>query len=202
MTRTIVAFGDSISQSSRFPVEERWTTLLQARLRAEGRDVNVVNSGVGGNTTGQGLERIESAVIAHAPDLVTIEFGYNDCHIVEGTAARTSEADFRTNQHRIARIIRECTGAQMVFIANHPTLIMDIKTNGRSYEANSRVYNAITRDVARIEGVPLLDLHARFGRRGTPLGALLIEDAIHLSREGEAEYAAHVGDFLIEHALI
>jgi lysophospholipase L1-like esterase len=155
-----------------------------------------VNSGVGGNTTGQGLERFESDVAAHRPNLVLVEFGYNDCHIVEGTEPRTSETRFRLNQRRIGARIREQIGATPVFIANHPTLLFDVKTNGRTYEANSIVYNAITREVARELNAPLLDMHVRFGRRGTPLSDLLDADGIHLNVCGEAEYAAHVGDFL------
>jgi len=193
---TIVAFGDSITESRRVPYEQRWVTLLEARLRREGRLVRCVNAGVGGNTTRQGLERFERDVAVHHPQFVLIQFGFNDCHIVEGTEPRTSEREFRRNQWRIGTLVREQLRATPLFIANHPTLLFDRKANGRTYEENNIVYNAITREVARELNAPLLDMHARFGRRGTPLGDLLDADGIHLNATGEAEYSAHVGDFL------
>lgn len=42
--------------------------------------VTVVNSGVGGETSGMGLRRIDKDVLAYNPDLVVVCFGLNDIH--------------------------------------------------------------------------------------------------------------------------
>lgn len=77
---TIVAFGDSITQGVAIEHGDLWTTVLQRRLAVKHPelDVNVLNSGIGGNTSREGLMRFEKDVLAHKPDIVLAEFG-NDC---------------------------------------------------------------------------------------------------------------------------
>src|SRR5262249_59868810 len=50
-TRLIVAFGDSITDgtASTMNGEDRWPNVLSRRLHAFGRNVAVVNAGIGGN---------------------------------------------------------------------------------------------------------------------------------------------------------
>jgi lysophospholipase L1-like esterase len=50
-TRLIVAFGDSITDgtASTMNGEDRWPNVLSRRLHAAGRNVSVVNAGIGGN---------------------------------------------------------------------------------------------------------------------------------------------------------
>lgn len=74
----IVCIGDSITEGGGAGANswvERLKRYFQARL---GDQVSVINSGKGGNTSGQGLQRFEQDVIAHQPDLVIIMFGVND----------------------------------------------------------------------------------------------------------------------------
>lgn len=77
---TIVAFGDSITQGVAIEHECLWTTILERLLAAKypELDITVINSGVGGNTSREGLARIEKDVLSHKPDIVLAEFG-NDC---------------------------------------------------------------------------------------------------------------------------
>lgn len=77
----IVAFGDSITEAViGLGPEQKWTVLLEKKLNRHSRDIywTVVNSGVGGNTSREGLARIEKDVFAHKPDIVLVEFGGND----------------------------------------------------------------------------------------------------------------------------
>lgn len=79
----IVAFGDSITEGdSRFDEQNLggYPGRLGPMLRQEGRDVEVVNRGVGGETTGEGLSRIGSAV--SGADLVLLMQGSNDIDLV------------------------------------------------------------------------------------------------------------------------
>src|SRR5262249_12725570 len=57
----IIALGDSITKGVRPGVkaEETFASLLQESLRKEGRDVEVVNAGVGGATTQGGLAQLD-----------------------------------------------------------------------------------------------------------------------------------------------
>lgn len=83
----IVAFGDSVSHGAvngYFDYENVYWNLLKKRLH-EFRDympINVINASIGGTTAKASLERMESHVFSHNPDLVIVCFGLND---VNGT---------------------------------------------------------------------------------------------------------------------
>ena len=89
----IVAFGDSITLGVRadgsLKEGETWRAVLERRLNASGGGrVEIVNAGIGGNTTAGGLKRMDADVLANRPDIVTILFGVND-------AAMLSFPDFK-----------------------------------------------------------------------------------------------------------
>jgi len=73
----ILAFGDSlfagygVADSDSFPMQ------LQRALKADGKDVAVVNAAVSGDTTADGLARLDWS-LADKPDLVLLELGAND----------------------------------------------------------------------------------------------------------------------------
>ncbi len=70
--KTIVVLGDSIASGVGSGPGEAYPDLLAARLGTE-----VVNAGVSGNTTADGLTRIDE-VLAEDPWLVIVELGGND----------------------------------------------------------------------------------------------------------------------------
>jgi acyl-CoA thioesterase I len=73
----IVGFGDSLMAGFGLNPGEGFTEKLQAALKARGRDVEVINAGVSGDTTSGGLSRLDWSV----PDgtrLVILELGAND----------------------------------------------------------------------------------------------------------------------------
>lgn len=73
----ILAFGDSLSAGYRLPPTDSFPAQLQAALKAEGIDAQVVNMGVSGDTTAGGVRRLPSA-LAQKPQLVILELGAND----------------------------------------------------------------------------------------------------------------------------
>ena len=77
---TIVAFGDSMTECKALEPSKRWPGLLQRRLNraSAGIRCEVVNAGVGGNTSREGLARLERDVLPHRPDLTLVQFGGND----------------------------------------------------------------------------------------------------------------------------
>ena len=195
----IVTFGDSITQAMEVPFSQRWPTLLEERLRQDGRPCLVVNSGVGGDTTGLGLARMEADVLAHSPDLVTVEFGLNDCNSADAWGPRTGSEQFREQQSRIGRRVLDETDAQLFYVTNQPTLLYAPQHDGRPYEEGNRAYNEITREVAAGFGVPVIDVERAWDEGDTPLAELLSFDGVHLSARGNGEYAQVVGDVLTAH---
>src|SRR5690554_5030310 len=51
---------------------------LDEKPTSQREKMEVINAGIGGNTSGQLLERIEEDVIGHRPDLVIVMVGTND----------------------------------------------------------------------------------------------------------------------------
>ncbi|MBQ3094139.1 MAG: hypothetical protein IJC52_03110, partial [Clostridia bacterium] len=79
---TFVAFGDSITALSTWP-----------RSVAKATNMHLINAGIGGNTSDQGLARFDRDVIARDPDFVIMSFATNDFYIEDGkTSARVSIA--------------------------------------------------------------------------------------------------------------
>jgi acyl-CoA thioesterase I len=73
----IVCFGDSLTAGYGADPGKSYPDYLQTDLDAKGYQYRVVNEGVSGNTTKDGLQRVDS-VIAMKPALVIVEFGGND----------------------------------------------------------------------------------------------------------------------------
>jgi acyl-CoA thioesterase-1 len=74
---SIVAFGDSLTAGYGLGPGESFPEQLEAALRKRGNNVTVANAGVSGDTTSDGLARLEWSIPADA-DLVIVEFGGND----------------------------------------------------------------------------------------------------------------------------
>lgn len=114
----LVAFGDSITAGGDATLPEwvfwqRWAHAL--RQRHPQARITAVNGATGGDSTFQGLERLEEKVLKEQPDLVLVGFGMND-HNVGGPAP----AQFRTNLVQIVGRIRAATSAEVVLFSAFP----------------------------------------------------------------------------------
>jgi len=74
---TIVAFGDSLTAGYGLKANESFPAQLQMALRDKGYKVTVVNAGVSGDTSADGLRRLDWA-LQPKPDGVILELGAND----------------------------------------------------------------------------------------------------------------------------
>ncbi|MBN9489657.1 MAG: arylesterase [Alphaproteobacteria bacterium] len=73
----LAVLGDSLTAGYGIKPEQAFPALLQAALKAEGRDVAVLNHGVSGDTSAGGLDRLDW-VLGDKPDIVMVELGAND----------------------------------------------------------------------------------------------------------------------------
>lgn len=73
----VVAFGDSLTAGYMLKPTESFPAQLSAALQAKGRNVEVVNAGVSGDTMAQGLERLDWSV-PEGTEAVIVELGAND----------------------------------------------------------------------------------------------------------------------------
>lgn len=95
----IVAFGDSLTAGFGADPGKSFPDFLQRDLDAAGLKWRVVNLGVSGNTTTDGLSRL-SEVLAHKPRITIIEFGGNDG--LRGLPTETT----RANLERIMQMLQ------------------------------------------------------------------------------------------------
>jgi acyl-CoA thioesterase-1 len=73
----IVCFGDSLTAGFGTEPGEGYPEQMQRLLDAQGYNYRVVNAGISGETTKDGVERVDR-VIARHPQIVVLEFGGND----------------------------------------------------------------------------------------------------------------------------
>jgi acyl-CoA thioesterase-1 len=111
----ILAFGDSITAGGDASKPElifwrRWTDALQAKY--PGAHLSAINGATGGDSTVQGLQRLQAKVLDEKPDLVLIGFGMND-HNVGGVPFPQFEQNLK---EMIARI-RTATAAEVVLFS-------------------------------------------------------------------------------------
>ena len=102
----IVCFGDSLTAGYGTEPGQAYPDYLQADLDHRGYAYHVVNAGISGNTTKDGVARLPS-IIAMKPAIVVVEFGGNDG--LRGLRI----ADTRANLDRIVSTLT-ATGTKVV----------------------------------------------------------------------------------------
>lgn len=114
----IITYGDSISAGGEATVQalrfdERYGAWLRTRFpKAE---ITVENGATGGDSTVQGLARLEEKVLTRKPDLVLVGFGMND-HNVNSVP----EDKFEENLVSITQQIKTRTGADILMLSCFP----------------------------------------------------------------------------------
>jgi lysophospholipase L1-like esterase len=191
----IVAFGDSITRGYAVPVGEGWVE----RLAAQG--VPIHNAGGNGNTSAEGLLRIDADVLAHRPRLVLVEFGGNDAvH-----DARHVSVDAYTRHLATIRDRVQAQGGRIVLLTFPPVInAWHAWRRDPYYERWGGLdqcveeYREQTRAFARQEGCPLFDLdrllRERIAAEGAP--SCILPDGVHLTPTGHQRVAEAVLELL------
>ncbi len=76
-TGNIVVLGASVVEGYGVQDTERYADLLQARLNTSGYNYTIINQGISGDTTGDGLKRIDEVIKAE-PEIIILALGGND----------------------------------------------------------------------------------------------------------------------------
>jgi acyl-CoA thioesterase I len=169
----VVAFGDSLSAGFGADPGKSYPDFLQKEIDARGYRYHVVNAGVSGDTTTDGLERA-GTVAALKPTIVIVEFGGNDG--LRGLPVGTT----RANLEQII-VAMQKAGAKVVLAG------MTLPPNyGPDY---IRSFEDVYRDLAKQYRVPLLPFLLR-GVGGHP--DLMQRDGIHPTAEGNRIVAQNV----------
>ncbi len=89
----IVAFGDSLTAGAGVDPAKNYPSKLQAKIDAAGYRYRVINAGISGETSSQGLNRVEALRALH-PSIAIVELGANDG--LRGLPAETTRQNLAT----------------------------------------------------------------------------------------------------------
>jgi acyl-CoA thioesterase-1 len=174
----LVCFGDSLTAGYGTDPGESYPDQLQKLLDAKGYEYRVLNSGISGNTTKDGLDRIERVVAKH-PKVVVVEFGGND-----GLRGLPLEQ----TQTNIAEMIERLQKAGATVALAGITLPPDY---GKDYIAHiNAIYPALAKKY-HVRLLPFL-LQDVYGVPGDMQG-----DATHATAKGNKQVAINVENLVL-----
>lgn len=165
--KVILFFGDSLTAGYGIELEEAFPALIQQRLDSLGMNYTVINSGLSGETTSGGLNRI-NWVLNQKVDVFVLELGAND-------GLRGIPLDqTRSNLQAIINHVKDKNPETKIILAG-----MQIPPNmGPEYTTEFR---KIFPELAQGNHVPLIPFLLD-GVAGIP--ELNLEDGIHPTPEG------------------
>ncbi|WP_193366888.1 arylesterase [Pelagibius marinus] len=169
----LMAYGDSLTHGYGLAAGETFPEQLEAALKAEGLDVEVMNAGNSGDTTAGGLARLDWA-LADDPDAVILELGAND-----GLRGLDPQATFDNLDAIMARFTEEGLPVLIAGMLAPPNL-------GREY---GEAFNAVYPRLAKKYDAPFYP----FFLDGVAMEPSLNQsDGIHPNAEGVAEIVARI----------
>src|SRR5580698_6222017 len=189
----VVFMGDSVTAGQYVDPAFRWTSLVEDSITRKylhtSINLHFLNCGVSGETSRQGLERFPGAVQQHRPDIVTLQFGLNDCNcwVTDGGLPRVSEAAYRANLVEMITRAKRFGARRIILSTNHPTLRHKVLLCGESLENRRRRYNEHMREVAAENAIQLCDIELAFSTlKESELAEMLMPypDQLHLSVQG------------------
>jgi acyl-CoA thioesterase I len=172
-TPQILAFGDSLTSGYGLPPNEAFPARLAAALEQQGVNVKITNGGVAGETTTDGLARLDWA-LAEKPDFVILALGAND-------ALRAIDPKIvRANLDKMIDKIK-AAGAKMLLLG-----MLAPPNWGPEYQ---HAFDAIYPEVAKAHNVPLYP----FFLEGVAMVADLNQpDGMHPNQRGVALMVEHI----------
>jgi acyl-CoA thioesterase I len=177
----ILVFGDSLSSGFDLEESQGFPAVLKRKLLADGYDVMVWNGSNAGDTSADGLARIDLA-LEHHPDLVIVEFGAND--MLDGVHPKATSQ----NLDAIISII-QAHGARVILAG-----MLSLPKNGPHYVVG---FNNIYPALARARHLPLYPffLEGVYGH-----SHLMMDDKQHPNALGVVRMVAGIAP-LVERSL-
>jgi acyl-CoA thioesterase I len=174
----IVAFGDSLTAGYGTDAGNSYPDFLEQDLNAKGFHYRVVNAGISGNTTKDGLDRLDD-VLALKPALVIVAFGGND-----GLRGLPIDSTRKNLDQMVSTLQHAGTKIVLGGITLPPNY-------GADY---IRQFNEIYASLAKQYHVPLLPflLQDVYGTVGS-----MQADGIHATAQGNRQVARNLSPLLI-----
>ncbi len=170
---TLAAFGDSLTEGYGLPAYSSFPAQLERKMLEEGHHVEVINFGLSGDTSADGLLRLAD-VIESGPDAVYIEFGANDCFQL------MDPDQLKINLSRMVEAFQE---------AAIPVIILGFKPMNFTPQSYAMEFRSVFPSVAEKFGIPLYpDITAGIGENPE----FYQPDGVHPNNEGVQVMVEHI----------
>ena len=218
---TLCFFGDSVThgefeftngfKESVYQPEWVYHQLLKDKIKeTTGEDIHIINAGIGGNFSDDGLKRIEQDVIQKKPDFCCVMFGTND--VTNARKGAEALSHYKDNLREIVRKLRE-NNIEVVLMT--PGMLCSHGVKGFSgfwwfvhkyYESLQKsgkmdAYVDAMRSIAAEMNVPLADAYAEWqalAAEGTDTTAMLINGLNHPTPEAHKIFADKLYELIFE----
>ena len=192
VTEGCFEFENGYKESTKRP-ELAYPALLKERIKCEsGHDIVVINAGVGGNFSNQGLERMQADVLDKKPDFCCVMFGLND--------ATNNKKGLQAYENNIRTILQRLQDNGIEAVLMTPNMLCTHKVPGfrgfwwtvhmyyRGLQKKGVMdqYMDVARKVAKELKVPIADVYAQWKKmaeQGVDTTAMLINGMNHPAPE-------------------
>jgi lysophospholipase L1-like esterase len=171
---TIVAYGTSLTASGGWP----YALSLDLERFFPGRS-RIEITAESARASDWGLAQFEARVLAHAPDVLFVEFAVNDAFVPYDISVATSRANLETMLDRLDTDYPSC--AVVLIVTNH------VVGEGAAIRPNLADYYAEVRRIAGERGLLLVDEEAAWRRlreRAPAVFDVLVPDGLHPTYAG------------------
>jgi lysophospholipase L1-like esterase len=179
--RKLVCFGDSHTAKEQ---DEFGNLRLTPRLRQGLPDWNIINSGVGGDNTRKALKRLQTDVLVHNPDLVTVLIGTAD-------ASEQKHVDIQEYQENLSAIVSQISPAKTILISSPPIDYERLLARKQAFPMANMVtmqelkqYVLRATEVAKQAGCYFIDLWSEMHGQSNYTRFLHPKDGVHFNEQG------------------
>ena len=179
--RTIVCHGDSLTEGSDLEKNYTWPHLVENKIK-----VTVINSGIGGDTSGGLLGRFNQDVVGCQPDMVVILGGTNDLWwdldinlILANIFAMACQAQYRNIVPLVGLPLPLCMEN-----IRHQNMMSPIAGWDKCLNKLSELVDALVM-AAKESDIACLDFYHPFlDKNGNVRGKYYLEDGLHPNKLG------------------
>lgn len=175
---TIVMLGDSLTAGYQLNEDEALPAVVERVLAARGVKAHLVNAGVSGDTTADGLNRYDWSVTGANADLLVVALGAND--FLLGLPPEQPKKNLAAILDRVKA-------------DNLPAALIGVALPDTDLDPRDAAYAAIYPDLAKQYGVPY---QPNFMAPVAGRSDLLMGDGLHPTAKGVEAMAEGVADFL------
>jgi lysophospholipase L1-like esterase len=214
----IVCFGDSVTFGWNMKYEYSYPYLLEKLMIKNYPEIKIINSGIGGNTILDGLNRLQRDALSYNPDFIIVNFGLNDGMLKEKKkylndteqlfykdnnwyyVTRVNIDDFKYAYSKLINILKS-KEIKILLLSINPTLDSFPLSEDNNFKKKQKeiyeVYNERIIQIAANSDVDYIDLWEVFVLNNE-LERHIQEDGIHPNEAGLELIAESVYSYFLD----